>query len=48
MIRWFVSDVWPNVFAWALTSAPGFVISHLLLRRHITRTAQQPETKGQP
>lgn len=43
MGHWFVTEVWPNVFAWALTTAPGFVVSHLLLRRHITKTAaQQP------
>lgn len=42
IVHWFDSEVWPNLVANVVWGAPAFVTSHLLLRRHITRTAQQP------
>jgi hypothetical protein len=42
------ADVIADLIAWALTSAPVFIVSHLLLRRHVTRvtTAQTRDLKG--
>lgn len=43
------ADVIADLIAWALTSAPVFIVSHLLLRRHVTRvaTAQTRDLKGE-
>ena len=41
LVHWFVAEVWPNIVASVLWSTPAFITSHLLLRRHITQTAQQ-------
>ncbi len=43
------ADVIADVIAWILTSAPVFIISHLLLKRHVTRvaTAQTRDLKGE-
>ncbi len=43
------ADVWADLIAWAATTAPLFVIHHLLLRRHVTRVtqAQTRDLKGE-
>ena len=43
------ADVWADLVAWAITTAPIFVIHHLLLRRHVTRVAnaQTRDLKGE-
>lgn len=38
--HWFVAEVWPNIVASVIWATPAFTINHVLLRRHITRTAQ--------
>jgi hypothetical protein len=44
---WFVSEVWPNLVASVIYDTPAFLVSHLLLRRHITRrTAPQNTTEA--
>jgi len=38
------ADVWADLIAWAVTTAPVFFLHHKLLRRHMTRiTAAQTE-----
>lgn len=39
MSHWFVTEVWPNLVASGIYDTPAFVVSHVLLRRHVTRTA---------
>lgn len=43
------ADVIADLIAWAVTAAPAFVVSHLLLKRHVTRvaTAQTRDLKGE-
>lgn len=40
LATWFDTEIWPNLVADAIYGTPAFLINHLLLRRHITRTAQ--------
>jgi hypothetical protein len=42
------ADVIADLIAWAATTPPAFVISHLLLKRHVTRVAnaQTRDLKG--
>lgn len=43
------ADVWADLIAWALTTAPIFAAHHLLLRRHVTKvTARQTAVLTQP
>jgi hypothetical protein len=39
MEHYFVTEVWPNLLASVIWATPAFIINHLLLRKHITRTA---------
>lgn len=42
------ADVWSDLIASIITSAPVFIVSHVLLRRHVTRVAkaQTRDLKG--
>jgi hypothetical protein len=31
------ADIWADLVAWCITTAPVFVIHHVLLKRHVTR-----------
>jgi hypothetical protein len=35
------ADVWADLIAWAVTTAPVFAVHHWLLRRHITRVTSK-------
>lgn len=42
MLRWFITEILPNLVADAMYGTPAFVVSHVLLRRHITRRTAAP------
>jgi hypothetical protein len=35
------ADIWADLVAWALTTAPVFLIHHVLLKRHMTRITRR-------
>ena len=43
------ADVIADLIAWAVTTPPAFIVSHVLLKRHVTRvtTAQTRDLKGE-
>jgi hypothetical protein len=43
------ADIWADLIAWAVTTAPVFVVHHVLLRRHVTKVAraQTRDLKGE-
>jgi mannitol-specific phosphotransferase system IIBC component len=40
-LGWPQGEIWPNILSDLVSVAPGFVISHLLLRRHQSKKTDQ-------
>lgn len=41
MWGWFVGEVWPNLFASALTTMPALAWHHRRMKRHITQAVKE-------